>query len=372
MLESFVEQLSVLNLQPPLLPYISNLTGTWITPDQATSPQYWADHLRHTVKFSAGIEEFLKQADFVFIEVGSGRTLSTLTKRHLEPNAKQFVFTCLRHPKEKIPDVSFLLNTLGKLWMIGVEIDWSSFYKHEQRCRVALPTYPFERQRYWIDQKSLPLTLNDNSIALNEKLDINDWFYIPSWKPSLQPNTELDQDLESQNNCWLVFVDNYQIGSELVNKLKQKDKNVIVVKIGKQFKQLSDNTYAIAAENPDDYNTLFQKLIEINQIPDGIAYLWSLNANDNQSLGEYLEFKSLLFLTQAISKHKIKTNIQLCVISNQIQKVNGTEVLSPEKATVLGLCKVIPQEYENISCRSIDVALPNPGSWKQEKLVNQW
>ncbi|OYD88323.1 polyketide synthase, partial [Nostoc sp. 'Peltigera membranacea cyanobiont' 213] len=139
MLEAFVQAVNKVKLNPPQIRFISNLTGSWITDEQATSPNYWSQHLRQTVQFSAGISQLLEQFEGVFLEVGPGRTLSTLTTQHLKPDAKQLVLTCLRHAKEQQSDVSFLLQTLGRVWLAGVEIDWSGFYTHERRHRLPLP-----------------------------------------------------------------------------------------------------------------------------------------------------------------------------------------------------------------------------------------
>ncbi|BAY73761.1 beta-ketoacyl synthase [Nostoc linckia NIES-25] len=167
-LEEFGRSFQKIKLNRPRIPFISNVTGNLITDTQATNPNYWSQHLRQTVKFSDGIAQLLNQFEGVFLEVGPGRTLSTLTKQHLDINAKQNVLTSLPHVQEQKSNVSFLLETLGKLWLFGVNIDWSGFYTHEQRHRLPLPTYPFERQRYWIDAKS-------SSTSLNTKLTILDF-----------------------------------------------------------------------------------------------------------------------------------------------------------------------------------------------------
>ena len=150
-LEPFKEKFKQVSLKPPQIPYVSNLTGTWITVQEATDPSYWASHLRRTVRFADGLQVLLKQPAQVLLEVGPGRTLSKLAKQHPEKKPEQVVLTSLRHPQEKQSDVTFLLNTLGQLWLTGVQVDWSGFYAHEQRDRLPLPTYPFERQRYWIE-----------------------------------------------------------------------------------------------------------------------------------------------------------------------------------------------------------------------------
>ncbi|KAB8332632.1 acyltransferase domain-containing protein [Scytonema tolypothrichoides VB-61278] len=358
-LEPFVQAVKKVKLNPPRIRFISNVTGTWITDEQATNANYWGQHLRQTVKFSDGISQLLQQFEGVFLEVGPGRTLSTLTTQHLQPGAKQQVLTSLRHVKEQQSDVSFLLQTLGRLWLSGVEIDWSGFYAHERRHRLPLPTYPFERQRYWIDAKSPSFSSNGKSVTLDKKQDIADWFYLPSWKRFLLPNSTSSSDEETENERWLLFIDECGVGSELGNRLEQSGKNVIVVKVGHQFTKLSEGIYVINPQNCDDYDVLFQELIALGKTPHNIAYCWSISTLNTLEQNEFLEFKILLFLTQSLNNQKITNRLQIWVISNKIQEVNGNETLSPEKATVLGLCKVIPQEYSNITCRSIDVVLTN-------------
>ncbi|WP_414582646.1 beta-ketoacyl synthase N-terminal-like domain-containing protein [Scytonema sp. PCC 10023] len=356
-LEPFVQAVKKVKLRPPRLRFISNVTGSWITDEQATNPSYWSQHLRQTVRFSDGISQLLRQFEGVFLEVGPGRTLSTLTTQHLEKNAKQQVLTSLRHVKEQQSDVAWLLQTLGRLWLSGVEIDWSGFYTKERRHRLPLPTYPFERQRYWIDAKSSSPS-SSQPATLDNKQDIADWFYIPSWKRSLLPHSSFSQ-IELTQEPWLVFVDEFGVGKKLINALKNQGKNVIIIKQGERFSQLSEGIYTINPWTPEDYDALFQELMSSGQHLQNIAYLWSVNHLGNRPRENYLEFNSLLFLTQSFSKLTTNQNLQIWIISNNTQQVNGNEKLDPEKAVVLGLCKVIPQEYPNITCRSVDINLTN-------------
>ncbi|TFI51133.1 acyltransferase domain-containing protein [Mastigocladus laminosus UU774] len=371
-LEEFWQAVTKVNLQPPQIPLISNVTGTWMTAEEAINPSYWATHLRQTVRFAEGLQHFLKEPAQILLEVGPGKTLSTLAQRHPALQAEQVVLSSLRHPQQSQSDVAFLLTTLGKLWLSGIQVDWSSFYTYEQRHRLPLPTYPFERQRYWIDAKPASLSQSSNPVILiDKKLDIVDWFYIPSWKRSLLPNLSSYSQAEFRNKQWLVFVDEHGVSLQLVNKLKQKGKDVITVKVGKRFTKLSEGIYTINPQNRDDYDALLKDLIALSKTPQNIAHFWTLNTWDNYQTSEYLEFNSLLFLAQTLGKHKITNRLQIWVVSNQIQEVNGDEKLNPEKATVLSLCKVIPQEYPNITCRSIDVVLPQSDTWQEEKLIDQ-
>ncbi len=151
----FVDAVRMVRRNLPSIPYISSLTGTWITEEQIQDPLYWAHQLRFAVRFSPGILELQKQPGRVLLEVGPGKTLSTLALQHQNPEAKQTVIPSLSHVNEQQADTFCMLTALGHLWTTGAKVDWSNFYADEQRNRLALPTYPFERKRYWVDPPSV-------------------------------------------------------------------------------------------------------------------------------------------------------------------------------------------------------------------------
>jgi acyl transferase domain-containing protein/acyl carrier protein len=767
MIEPFTELLRQITFNPPQIPFVSNLTGTWITPAEATDPNYWAKHLRQPVRFSAGVTELLKTPERVLLEVGPGRTLSTFAKQHQLNN--NGVLTSLRHPQEQQSDIAFLLNSLGRLWLAGVKVDWSGFYAHERRYHIPLPTYPFERQRYWIDPpkpkvlgkkftptelwkllveagqqqarvevsaldeptylankreldrlctaymnlalkhlgafnqpgetyslealveqyqivpryrqllcrwldvlveqgqlhqqqgmfanlaplstdslenllaevrvrwadtpqvveivqqcgenlaavvtgkveplelylaaadkkadrespelplntclkatlqaslkqvvKALPSDVNlrileigggqglataallpvlpskqtnytftdvgglflkqaqqkfsaypfveyrfldiekppteqgysthsfDVVVAVNvlhvtrtvgetldhirsllapggflllwevtqpllnfditdgllmnplddqerskgnpflsknqwqealrnhgfaevtafsetegfgeqilvaqasasatdsapsaftalieqtdqtpqvsfdKKPDIADWFYIPSWKRSMPPQTLKSGLGANTPGCWLVFVDECGLGEKMVQQLALAGQDVTTVRAGEQFNRESDRLYTLNPQQQDDYNTLFQEIRAQGKTPTMIVHLWSVTSNthgkfeiENFNQSESLGFYSLLFLAQALGENNQTDSLEIAIVSNNMQQVTGSEALCPEKALVLGPCKVIPLEYPNITCRSIDVVIPAKESWQAKQLIDQ-
>jgi acyl transferase domain-containing protein len=143
------ELLGKVNLHQPSIPYVSNVTGRWITDSEATDARYWANHARQTVRFADGVGELLKEPESVLLEVGPSQTLSTLASQHPARAASQVVLSSLGASRDQ--EEAALLSALGKLWLAGATVDWLGFYKHERRRRVALPTYPFERKRYWVE-----------------------------------------------------------------------------------------------------------------------------------------------------------------------------------------------------------------------------
>lgn len=354
-------------LNPPQLPFISNVTGTWIRTEEATDPSYWAKHARQTVRFAKGIDELLKDKNQILLEAGAGRTLSTLARKNSNRAVGQIILSSLRHPKETVSDTAFILETLGKLWLAGVKIDWRNFSVPQQRRRLPLPTYPFEGQRYWIEATPNSVkTAQQRSTAINT--DVADWFYVPRWQESI-PAHLVTQAKQLEQLCWLVFIDTAEIGAEIVTQLEAKHQEIISVKVADRFARLSDRLYTINPQRPEDYHALLQALQQQNWTPQKIIHCWSITANGKPSTPELekqielfdssqnLGFYSLLFLTQALAKQNIAEPIKLCVVTNDVFDVTGTEDLCPENATILGACKVIPQEYPNISCCCFDVVL---------------
>ena len=157
-LKTFTSIVASVTLHPPQIPYISNVTGKWVTAQQATDPHYWTTHLRQTVRFTDGVSELLSEPSRVLLEVGPGRALSGFVKLH--PHAAATTVSSL-------PDT---LEATARLWLAGVKIDWSGFYADEQRRRLHLPTYPFERQRYWIDRVAPQTSRNGHATTASQDL----------------------------------------------------------------------------------------------------------------------------------------------------------------------------------------------------------
>jgi amino acid adenylation domain-containing protein len=149
-LETFADLVARANPQPPQTSLISNLTGTWMESSDATDPQYWSKHLRHTVRFARGLQTLSENRQLVLLEVGPGQNLSGLAAGQLD-REKCSVVSSLPHPRKPRSEVASMLEALGRLWILGVSVDWQGFNSRQRRRRVPLPTYPFERQRYWIE-----------------------------------------------------------------------------------------------------------------------------------------------------------------------------------------------------------------------------
>ncbi len=143
----FTEVLQRVPLRVPQIPYISNVTAQWTTPADATDPNYWAVHLRRPVRFAEGVAQFMQDPTVVLLEVGPGKTLTSLARQHPERKLEQAVV----NSQAKGEELEALLAACGRLWLAGVSLDTNAFFGDELRQRLSLPAYPFERKRYWIE-----------------------------------------------------------------------------------------------------------------------------------------------------------------------------------------------------------------------------
>jgi acyl transferase domain-containing protein/glutamate-1-semialdehyde aminotransferase/non-ribosomal peptide synthetase component F len=149
-IEPFTKRVAKARLSAPRIPYVSGVTGNWVTEQEATDPKYWASHFRQPVQFLAGISEVKKKGAVIFLEVGPGNVLGTLA-RQCAISSDQVVVSSLSDGFSGEGDNASITNALGSLWLAGAQPEWKKLHGDEKRQRVALPTYPFERKRYWVE-----------------------------------------------------------------------------------------------------------------------------------------------------------------------------------------------------------------------------
>jgi len=364
-LETFTAAVREVALQPPRIPYISNVTGDWISPDDATSPEYWARHLRQPVRFAQGLCRLFEEQDRVFLEIGPGQSLSTFARRHPDKQPGHLVVPSLRHPQERREDSAFILDSLARLWLAGAPVDWPGYHAHESRRRLHLPGYPFERRRYWaeLDDSTEPA-----EPTVWKEPDIADWFYVPSWEYALAPETEA----AAPARC-LVFADGCGIARHVVDGLRQQGHDVVVVTGAECYAQTDADTYEIQPARRDHYLTLLHDLREANRLPQRILHMWSTGPADEERSGpqlfddhQHMGFYSLLYIAQALVKLRIGDPVRIVVVSSGIYSVTGEEQIVPERAPLAAACRAISQEYPNIMYRNVDIEAPeNEGSRKR-------
>jgi acyl transferase domain-containing protein/thioesterase domain-containing protein/acyl carrier protein len=346
-------------LAPPQIPIVSNLSGTWMTPAEATDPLYWVRHLRSTVRFADGLAALAADKTRLYIEAGPGRVLSSLAKAQgIDANA---VINSLPHADEAVDDRLYFLTSIGRAWATGLPVSIERFSADLSPRRVALPTYPFQHQRYFFDRVASGAAERDAEIP-TKLPDIAGWGWTPTWKPAYA-ESRIGADREP--GSYLVFLDDAGVGDAMAAQLRAKGHAVKTVALGDAFAARPDGGYVLCPElGREGYDALLKHLADNGGIPARFVHLWLLTAdeafrpgssffNRNQERGFY----SLFFLAQALGDAELAHGVQITVLTNGAQRVGDERLRYPEKATVLGPAQVLPRELPSVQVRVVDVPL---------------
>jgi acyl transferase domain-containing protein/acyl carrier protein len=366
--KAFEAEVNKVRLNEPKIPYISNVTGTWITRSEATDPAYWAKHANHTARFSDALHALWQFKDPILLEAGPGRTLGVLAMQHPDRShgGEPVAVSSIRHDYENQSDVEFLWHGIGRLWLSGAEIKWDEVHRGKPRRRVSLPTYPFERQHHWLEPLRVPDAAPRAPVSVHKNPNPSEWLYVPSWKRLLPRAVGIHETalLMEKPGTWLVFADGSGFASVLTTRLKAAGQHVVSVRGGRRFQQLDPRTFTIEPANSQHYDLLVRALQANRSLPDHIVHAWSFTGipaaqpeGDGFARAQTLGFYSLVFLAKTLAARNVRHEIKLFALSNNVHEVSGAETLCPEKSTLLGPCMVIGQEYPNIRTKSIDLEL---------------
>jgi amino acid adenylation domain-containing protein len=333
------------------------------------------------VQFAKGVTVLLKKDNPIFVEIGPGNVLSSFVKEHRDIKEKQgsSVINLIRHPQEKVSDRCYLLKQIGQLWLRGAAPDWGVIHD-PARSRVPLPTYPFEKTPYPVEHlNTVPgvtrAWAKPGKLTGSKKEDLAEWFYMPGWKRTAPLLPASSAPLTAKH--WWVFIEaipgpGNTIGTRIIEELEKVGQTVTVIRTGTTFKKEKRGTagqiYTINPSRYDGYETLVKEEAVQGRKPDRIIHLWGVTgekpaAPDPDSFDKVQEygFYSLLYLVKALGNHQVLHDIHISVITDQMQEVTHRELTNPMKTTVMGLIRVIPQEYPRITCRCIDIEAPGPG-----------
>lgn len=351
-LAAFRDVVAAAEPKPPATLYVSTLTGTWITPEQATDPGYWADHLRGTVRFAAAAATLAERGD-VLLEVGPGRVLSTLARK-----AGVTTVSSLGRPGDSRPDGYHLATAAGSLWAAGVPLDLTALRSGTDRRRVALPAYPYERKRHWVDADADVAYISAASVLEAEEpptLPAAESTFVPQWRPASGAPVATGE----LSGNWLVFT----TGSGPAEEAAAALPNVTRVYAGRRFADLGEGRFRIDPSSAEDYAAL---LAALPAPPDRVLHGWTATPATDSPLDPAVVddlretgFFSLLLLVQALTAAAPDHEVDLRVLSTYAVDVSGTEPVEPGKALVTGPCKVIPFELRTVRAQQIDVLPTN-------------
>jgi acyl transferase domain-containing protein len=336
-------------LRAPAIPMISNVTGTWISDAEATDPGYWTRHLLGTVRFADGIAELLREPGRVLVEVGPGQTLSTFVRQRPQAEGEQAplaVIPSIRYPYDRKPDAQFLAEALGRLWVAGVEADWAAYRAGERRRRVQLPTYPWEKQRYWVDPPAPEALAAAHAASaqaddLSRRPDPADWTYLPTWTRTAAP---VGLAAGEHKDVLLVGAAG-PLADRLESVLDRAGKRVLLLRPGTGFSS-GRRSYTARMDSRDDFRAMGAFLRDNGMHPGAVIFAGGVD--DPRAA-----FGTLLLLADAMA---MAGETEIIVVTAGAQEVTGDEAVSPAASALLGAVRVVPQEYPALRCRAVDLA----------------
>jgi len=359
------------DLRPPQIPFISSVTGDWITDVEATDPDYWARQVRRPVRFAAGVTTLLAQAPAVLLEVGPGTTLVGLARRHPAWDDRHAAVASCRHPRETKADEAVLRQAVGSAWSHGVAVDWPAYYAGERRRRVVLPTYPFEEERYWVEPRVPAHRTADTADAApaGERAPVAvetpaaGRLYRPVWRETPGP---AQPDTPAATPAPLLLLGAAGgFGRDLADHLaKGYPGPVVRVTPGARFVRTVPGHYELHPDTGAEYDALLGQLAEQEGLPARILVLWDLAPptpappEDVTAAADRRAFYRLMFLVQAMGRRTWTEDVSLLVATAGAVATGEDETIQPGRALPLGLVNLIPREYAQVRCRAVDVVLP--------------
>lgn len=348
-LDEFYQLSSQRSISNFTIPYVSNLTGNWISHDDLSKKRYWVEHLRKTVLFSKCVETLNLTKEDVFIEIGPGRVLTSLIQQHNLTSSPLLLQSLESHNETNQNSYAYFLSILEKLWLNHISIDWAHLYTNEIRQRRALPTYAFEKQSYWVEPTIL---VDTGSRYLQHKT--SDLLYKPFWGQDKKLAMPVLVKENLAEHCLIIISDDKE-KIDLLFKHAPERMDVYIISSGEKFEYWGQQ-FVINPINKDHYTQCF-KSMQKKYNTYLVVHTWfvddysNMDARDLLPKGPYC----LLYLTQAFNEVYMGKYLTTLVLTTQVQSVMGTEDILPTKAAILGSCKVIPQEQNNVAFKLIDL-----------------
>ncbi|MGP4022515.1 SDR family NAD(P)-dependent oxidoreductase [Actinomadura sp. 3N407] len=373
-LRAFADRVAAVRLRAPRIPFVSTVTGDWITAEQATDPAYWTRHVRACVRFADAARLLLADGGYCFAEVGPGQTLSNLvteTARATEPASTEPALTepaparakpvpavpLLRTARDERDDLRVLLEGVGRLWSYGCPVDWDRFWAHEERGRAHAPSYPYERETFWVkpagDRTTANVPRDDGPL------------YVPTWTETGPPQASAVDGADA----WVVFAHpDEAVTGELIRLIRAGSGNVVVVTPGGRYAETADGAHTVRPREAADYGRLAAAVLDAGPGRVHLVHAWLLGGGsvrtEQATVRRHLDLGlySLLLALQKFSRRSAGTALEVSVLTSGMQDALGDGDVHPAKAAVRGLLKTVPREMRSVAIRGVDVGEGKAGT----------
>ncbi len=367
--KAFREKVAAVPRKEPAIPWLSNVSGTWVNPTEAQNPQYWANQILSRVRFAKCLASLNDRARFL-LEVGPGEVLIGMARHQ---TVKSIGAPSLGAENRKKSDDVIFLEAAARLWQAGINLVWPELHPGEKAQRVPLPTYPFEREKYWIGPagKSIETKPIENAqpqrqfnaittATLKKRPEISSWFYMPQWQSMPPSPVDPLHTTAKAVESWLILLDSSGLGQLLTDRLEQTGATVASVSLAHEFAQ-DKRAFSLNPEKQSDYERLWAELGASGIHPAGVICLWTIGDIAASA------FDSVARLLQSARATRQRL-LQIEVVMDRLEQVFDEVTQNVESSEVCGLMRVVPLEFPGTQCRTIDVDL---AAGNTNKIVEQ-
>lgn len=344
LLDAFEAVAAEVSCEPPRITLISNVTGRPYSEGQPPQPEYWRHHVRETVRFADGMEALAGQGCEIFLEVGPSATLLGMGQRCVLEGSGVWL-PSLRKGRR---DWEQLLASVAELYIRGVKVDWAAFDRAYVRRRVALPTYPFERHRCWIELPAPNARWQAPAPAGVESPRLVEWLHELAWqlKPRRRQEQPSQPHLGTAPKHWLIFADGGNLGTQLAEQIRAHGETCTLVFPGETFLP-GQEACTIRPLRGEDYRRLLEELCA-----DGaplchyVLYLWGLDRFKQEAAQGC---SSALLLMQALGVGTCSYQPRLWLVTRGVQPAGAEHgILAVEQAPLWGLGRVLALEHPEL------------------------
>ena len=363
MLEEFRRAAATVQIRPPSFPLVSNETGDVALWESLRDPEYWVRHVRSAVMFAQGLQTLAGRGVDLLLEVGPGRQLSGLAQQcGLHRQGVRIVNT-MHNEGAVVAEESVLMRALSRVWLEGGEVDWQAVHRGENRQMVALPRYPFERERF------TPPTASAKPSRSKEKMDVSEWLYLQSWRRVTLAPSALDPGV---GGCCLTFEGDSPLGAGVAERMQALGYRVARVRAGDAFAETPEG-FTIDPWSSDDYAALFEALQNRGLIPRRVVHAWGLDrpGSDADPRSEFFALHSLSQILNAHNQAYGREAVGFDVLVSGVYDVTGAEPLHPEAGGSIGFAKSAPQESVQMGCRLLDVETDHADPARVERICER-
>lgn len=327
---TFEKVTSASPLQAPQVPFVSNVSGTWITAEQACSVQYWLDHIRQPVNFVEGVTTLAEQCD-VLIEAGPGDTLQKLAKQTL--GGSTVALHSVSHARDLKAPLPPFAKALGKLWQLGCDIAWSQLTEQPHGQASVLPEYVFAESEFWVT----PPSSDSAAISAGKVINTEPQLYVPQW----QQMVELPPGNRTLNDKHIVLLAcDTPVVSQLSEALALTGVKVTQVWQGETFSAINEQGYRLDLHSAEQLTQLSDEIGSFDQVIDT-----RLTTTLPPGTFGYSFILPVMQWLLSLGGRPVS------VLASDLFNVLGDDIVDPSKASILGLTRVASLEVGQQSCQ---------------------